>query len=131
MRIIFFLLSLSTSVCTGQHKGPIILSQGKFNTADSSAWKDPGFPDDPEDYQRVAVSGKRTLFYNAEGLPEGLQINTSTGIITGSLKEEGECKVLVKVPNVPGKAEQQLTIKSGSALALTRLWGGTAGTTGG
>jgi len=68
---------------------------------------------------RVPVTGKRPLKYAAKGLPKGLIINASTGIISGSTSIVGKHKVMLTVTNSLGKAERQFTIVVGNKIALT------------
>jgi len=68
---------------------------------------------------RVPATGKRPLKYAAKGLPQGLTINTSTGIISGSTSDVGKHKVMLTVTNSLGKAERQFTIVVGNKIALT------------
>ena len=68
---------------------------------------------------RVAASGEKPLTIAASGLPEGLQINPSTGLITGTVKSPGEHRVELTVTNRMGAARGQLRIVIGDTIALT------------
>lgn len=72
---------------------------------------------------RIAATGRHPLAYRAEGLPEGLQIDESTGLITGVAARPGAYPVHVVVSNRTGKAEQHLLIRIGKELALTPQMG--------
>lgn len=67
----------------------------------------------------VPVSGERPLTITATGLPEGLKLDSNTGIITGNAVKDGDYKVALAVQNRYGSATQQLTIKIGHTIALT------------
>jgi len=69
---------------------------------------------------RVPATGKRPLRFSAVGLPEGLSLDPSTGIITGSLVAGGRSEVRLLVRGPAGEASSTLTIVGGThKLALT------------
>src|SRR4029078_5264419 len=70
---------------------------------------------------RIPASGEGTLTFTAKNLPAGLTLDEKTGIISGSLKQEGRTHVQVSVKNAAGKmANTVITIVGGKdALALT------------
>jgi alpha-galactosidase len=57
--------------------------------------------------------------FAAEGLPEGLSIDSQTGIITGRVAREGNFTVVTKAKNTLGQAAKELRIRIGDTLALT------------
>jgi len=68
----------------------------------------------------IPATGKGPLVYGAKGLPKGLAINSKTGVISGSLKEEGTTKVMLTVRGPMGSAQREFTIVGGQhKLALT------------
>lgn len=67
----------------------------------------------------VPTSGERPITWKAEGLPAGLQIDESTGFITGSVSKAGDYKVNITSENKLGKTTRNLEIKIGNLLALT------------
>jgi alpha-galactosidase len=83
---------------------------------------------------RIPASGDGALSFTAKNLPAGLTLDDKTGIITGSLKEEGRTDVQVSVKAADGKMSNAvITIVGGKdALALTpplgwnswNVWGG-------
>jgi alpha-galactosidase len=83
---------------------------------------------------RIPASGAGELTFSAKNLPVGLTLDPRTGIITGSLKQEGRTDVQVSVKAADGKmANAVITIVGGKdALALTpplgwnswNVWGG-------
>ncbi|MEZ5317151.1 MAG: NPCBM/NEW2 domain-containing protein [Vicinamibacterales bacterium] len=69
---------------------------------------------------RVPATGAAPLAFEARGLPEGLTLDSSTGIITGRIAREGRTDVALTVTNARGRATGTLTIVGGTdALALT------------
>jgi hypothetical protein len=72
---------------------------------------------------RVPVSGKRPMQISAKGLPSGLQIDGSTGIITGTVAKEGTYPVTITASNSLGSDSRILTIKVGQLIALTPAMG--------
>lgn len=68
---------------------------------------------------RVASSGERPMRFTATGLPPGVSLDAATGIITGSLAEEGNYTFTVKAENAKGTAERHITICVGQTLCLT------------
>jgi alpha-galactosidase len=83
---------------------------------------------------RIPASGAGELTFSAKNLPAGLALDPKTGIITGSLKQEGRTDVQVSVRGTDDKmANAVITIVGGKdALALTpplgwnswNVWGG-------
>lgn len=83
---------------------------------------------------RVPATGEPPLRFTARGLPAGLTIDTSTGIISGKMGEPGESVVQLTVRGPSGSARRALRIVAGKdALALTppmgwnswNVWGAT------
>lgn len=69
---------------------------------------------------RIPVSGQRPMRFTASGLPKGVTLDAETGVLTGSVPEEGDYKVRLSAENRLGQAERNLTIVAGShKLALT------------
>ncbi|TLY29900.1 MAG: alpha-galactosidase, partial [Ignavibacteria bacterium] len=67
----------------------------------------------------IAATGKRPMTFEARRLPEGLQLNRSTGRITGTIKRRGEYKAIVTARNSLAKAERELRIVAGDEICLT------------
>jgi len=61
----------------------------------------------------VPATGQAPLHYAAENLPEGLSIDAATGIISGSLKQDGTTVVQLTVTNELGSAKRELSIVGG------------------
>ncbi len=51
----------------------------------------------------VSATGRRPIAFTAENLPEGLQIDSKTGRITGSIQNRGEYIVILKAKNDLGQ----------------------------
>jgi alpha-galactosidase len=69
---------------------------------------------------RISASGEGPLSFAADGLPQGLQLDPGTGIITGAIQEAGRFPVQVTVTGPGGTATADLSIVGGvDALALT------------
>lgn len=69
---------------------------------------------------RIPATGEKPYKFEAPGLPEGLKLDAERGIITGSLKKDGETKIKIKLIAKNGTAERELTIVGGAhKLALT------------
>ena len=82
---------------------------------------------------QIPASGEAPLTFSAKGLPDGLVLNAKTGLITGSLKQDGKTSVDITVGNAKGKATGTIAIVGGThMLALTpplgwnswNAWGG-------
>ena len=67
----------------------------------------------------IAATGDRPITFSAEGLPDGLLLDSQTGRITGKLIQKGEIKVNLSAKNALGTASKTLTICIGDKIALT------------
>jgi alpha-galactosidase len=67
----------------------------------------------------VPATGERPLKFTAENLPAGLKIESTTGIITGLVKEAGSYNVKVTATNAKGAATEVLKVEIGDKLCLT------------
>lgn len=69
---------------------------------------------------RIPATGDAPLTYAVDNLPTGLQVNATTGIITGSLKTPISTAVTIRVKNAKGEATRPFVIVGAAhALALT------------
>lgn len=68
---------------------------------------------------RVPATGERPMQFGALQLPPGLQIDSTTGIITGVISKAGRYPVVITAKNKFGHASKKLTIVAGDRLALT------------
>ena len=67
----------------------------------------------------IAATGRRPMQFAAEGLPEGLTLDSRTGQISGRTAKRGEHVVTLRAVNELGAAERKLRIVVGDRLALT------------
>ncbi len=67
----------------------------------------------------VVATGQRPIAFSAEQLPNGLAIDSHTGIISGRVTEAGTYPVTLKAKNELGEAVKKLTLKIGDTIALT------------
>lgn len=73
---------------------------------------------------KVAATGVTPLSYSAAKLPEGLKIDSNTGIITGQTPtDKGKYSVMITVTNAKGSVSEELLIVVGDQLALTPIIG--------
>ena len=69
---------------------------------------------------RISATGEQPMTFTAKHLPDGLTLDSQTGIITGSLTRETHTVVDLTVRNVHGASGRTLTIVGGDhKLALT------------
>jgi alpha-galactosidase len=68
---------------------------------------------------RIPATGKPPLRYSAKGLPAGLRLDATTGVISGALRGAGSSAVTLTVRGPAGAARRELTIE-GSSDALAR-----------
>jgi alpha-galactosidase len=68
---------------------------------------------------RIPCTGQRPIVFSAKGLPKGLKLDASTGIITGTISKPGTIHVKLRAINAFGKFTRQLRIEVGAKLALT------------
>jgi len=67
----------------------------------------------------IAATGKRPMRFGVDHLPEGLTVDATTGIITGSITKRGSYVMELKAQNKLGSATKPLTIIIGDTIALT------------
>lgn len=68
----------------------------------------------------IPATGKGNLKFSAEGLPKGLRLDKSSGIISGQISNAGEYKVKLTVQDNTGKVSRNLKIVCADRkLALT------------
>lgn len=72
---------------------------------------------------KIPATGAGPLTYEAVGLPAGLALNRSTGIITGQVDKAGDYHALFIVTNALGRAQKAFTIRIGSLIGLTPVLG--------
>jgi alpha-galactosidase len=67
----------------------------------------------------IPATGERPMTFSAKNLPEGLNLDATTGHITGALKIKGEFIVMLSAKNSLGTAEKKFRIVCGDQMALT------------
>jgi alpha-galactosidase len=67
----------------------------------------------------IPATGRRPMTFAAENLPEGLQIDSKTGRITGTLQKNGEYIVILSAINNVGHDQRDFKIVCGDTIALT------------
>lgn len=68
---------------------------------------------------RIPATGQRPMKFAAANLPEGLTLDSETGIITGAVPRRGQYTVTLEATNSHGSARRRLKICCGDLLALT------------
>jgi alpha-galactosidase len=68
---------------------------------------------------RIPAIGDRPMNFAADKLPDGLKLDSQTGLITGSLATAGEYVVTLRAKNTKGSAEKKFKIVVGETIALT------------
>lgn len=68
---------------------------------------------------RIPASGVRPMKFTVGNLPEGVRLDAENGILSGSLKTQGEYVLSIKAENAKGSDESKLTIVVGDKIALT------------
>jgi alpha-galactosidase len=71
----------------------------------------------------IPATGDRPMQFSVEGLPDGLQVDASTGTITGAVAQPGEHVVTLVARNALGKARRKFRIVVGPKLMLTPSMG--------
>jgi len=67
----------------------------------------------------IPATGERPIKFSAEGLPNGLNLDAVTGIITGKVTTKGEYKVKLSAENKLGKSVRDFKIVIGDQISLT------------
>ncbi len=72
---------------------------------------------------RIPCQGDRPIRFSIKGLPKELELDSETGIITGTTPPKGEYQLVIKAKNLKGKDKRNFRIISGENLALTPSMG--------
>lgn len=70
-------------------------------------------------FYHLPVTGQRPITFTAEGLPDGLMLDASTGNITGAVAQFGDYSVTFTATNAAGIGSASLHIVIGSGICLT------------
>ena len=117
--ILFLFFTLSTFYLSARENSSYILTPKPGAAPRINGTKVFGVrPHSPVLY-KIAATGNKPITYEVKNLPEGLSVDSKTGVIMGKLWKEGEYKMQLIVTNNVGKAERLFTIKVGSTIALT------------
>jgi len=68
---------------------------------------------------RIPATGDQPMEFSVGGLPAGLQVDSKTGLITGSLNKPGEHIVTLRAKNALGESFRKFRIVVGERIALT------------
>ncbi len=68
---------------------------------------------------RIPATGERPMTFSAHGLPAGLALDSTDGIIQGAVAARGEYKIVLKAANTRGSAFKNFTVIVGDRIALT------------
>lgn len=68
---------------------------------------------------RIPATGNKPMKFSVKGLPKGLTVNKTTGIITGKTAESGRFETIITVKNDVGETSRKFTIVAGKQIALT------------
>jgi len=71
----------------------------------------------------MPVTGERPVHYGTDGLPDGLVLDGSTGIISGRLRDPGRHRVTLRASNVRGVTSKIFEIVVGEEISLTPAMG--------
>ena len=73
---------------------------------------------------RIPCTGTRPIEFRVDSLPEGLQVDSKWGMITGTApKAKGEYRMTFSAKNGHGHAEKEFTLVVGDTLSLTPQMG--------
>jgi alpha-galactosidase len=71
----------------------------------------------------IPATGQTPLIYKVAGLPDGLKLDTASGIITGVVNQPGTYPVTLTVKNNLGNADKKFSIVIGDLIGLTPALG--------
>ena len=72
---------------------------------------------------KVTATGERPMTFSADNLPSGLSLDSSSGMITGTLQERGTNAVTLHSKNAQGETSRPFRIICGDTIALTPALG--------
>jgi alpha-galactosidase len=68
---------------------------------------------------RIPATGQRPMKFEIEGLPEGISLDSSSGILRGSLSKPGTYPLVFKAINTKGSDQRSFRLVIGDKIALT------------
>ena len=68
---------------------------------------------------RIPCTGTRPITFSATGLPDGLALDSNTGIISGSVQTTGTFRAELAARSNSGESQREFRIVAGDQLALT------------
>ncbi|MGB8844185.1 MAG: putative Ig domain-containing protein [Terracidiphilus sp.] len=71
----------------------------------------------------IPATGDRPMTFSVDNLPAGLEVNSSTGLITGKMAAAGEYPVVLRARNALGEAHKNFRIEVGEKIGLTPALG--------
>ena len=71
----------------------------------------------------IPATGERPMIFSADNLPEGVELNSTNGRISGNLNMPGEFNVTLRAKNSLGAAEKPFRIVVGEEIQLTPAMG--------
>jgi alpha-galactosidase len=71
----------------------------------------------------IPATGNKPMTYKAVGLPAGVSLNSSTGIITGAVDKAGNYELTLTAKNKYGSATKKFTLAIGDNIGLTPALG--------
>lgn len=72
---------------------------------------------------KIPATGNRPMTYAVDKLPAGLKVDSSTGIITGTIKDKGTYVVTLRARNSAGEARREFRFVAEGQLSLTPALG--------
>ena len=72
---------------------------------------------------RLPVTGERPMELAAKNLPEGLEFDPATQVLSGSVAKRGDYEIVFSARNAKGAAEHTLTLRVGDRICLTPALG--------
>jgi alpha-galactosidase len=67
----------------------------------------------------IPATGERPMTFSAVGLPDGLSLDSTSGVITGTVASKGEYKIQLGAKNARGEAHRDVKVVVGDTIALT------------
>jgi alpha-galactosidase len=72
---------------------------------------------------KIPATGTKPITYSVTGLPAGLQLDSATGIVTGTIAQRGRYPVTFHAKNALGETKREFTFVAEGVLSLTPALG--------